>query len=566
MKLKSWTIMATILFLMGCTTIQEDLTHEEILERTMEEMSEVESYSFEITSEQIDGFDNEAVFDIQGERLVTPFRASIQRDMEVMGQRREMKSYYIEDMVYYEDFTAPDFLFKSENDEEPDHLLDGLEALHSRFDQLKVSDDEDDYTYEYMIEQEEEQAFFSSLYPYFVITDPMEQSISDLYLDRSDIIDLHVSLTVDQEDFHVKEMNLDYVLNYDYADSGNPTELSETIEMSFSNYNELDDVPIPEEEIESAVTFQEHMEIMEEEREKEREEHVPEVMDEELGNSSANLMYDGHWATDDEWIYFSNRGKGLHKQKEDGSEREQLLENDVSHINVIGDWLFFIDRMEDSKAYRMKTDGSEREQITETYTENLIVVDDWIYFIPVTYEPDAEKAVYRMRTDLTDREQLLDNAFQFTVSQGYLIFQTEYPGNISYLDLNLGDTEAEPVMFGGVHARFFFVSDGWLYYESADDDYIYRFSLDNGQTEQLTETASYGFNADDNLIFYRNVEDDSSLYRYNVDTGENDKLDDGEVSIMYIIDEYLYYTKATTSRTPQWYRVHVDGETIEEVD
>lgn len=556
--------MATILFLTGCTNLQGDLTHKEILERTMEEMSEVESYSFEITSEQIDGFENEAVLDIQGEALVTPFRASIQRDIELLGASREMKSYYIEDMVYYEDFTAPDFLFKTESDEQPDHLLRGLEALHSRFDQLRVIEDGDDYTYEYSVEQEDDQAFFSSLYPYFVITDPMEQSISDLYLEHSDIVNLHVGLTVDQEDFHVKEMTMDYVLDYDYADSGNPTQLSETIEMSFSDYNELDEVRIPEEEIASAVTFQEHIEILEEERNREREKHVPEVIDEELGNSSANLMYDGNFATDDEWIYFSVSGEGLYKQKLDGSERQQLLENDVSHLNVIGDWLFFIDKNQESKAYRMKTDGSERKQITDTFTENLVVVDDWIYFIPVTYTSTGEKPVYRMRTDLTGRERLLDNAFQFTVSQGYLFFQTEYPGNISYLDLN--DLDAEPVMYGGVHARFFSVSEGWLYYESTNDDYIYRLSLDNGQTEQLTQTASYGFNADDNLIFYRNVEDDSSLYRHNADTGESEKLDDGEVFIMQIIDEYLYYTKATTSRTPEWYRVHVDGETIEEVE
>ncbi|WP_164219045.1 DUF6612 family protein [Virgibacillus sp. YIM 98842] len=564
MRVTWWMMMAAILFLTGCTNIEEKLSHKEIMERMMEEMSDVESYSFEINAEQIDGFENKIVLDIQGETIVAPFHASIQRDVELLGTSREMKSYYIDDMIYYEDFTAPDFLFRTGNDEQPDHLLQGVEALHSRFDQLQVTENENDYTYEYSVEQEEDHAFFSSLYPYFVITDPMEQSISDLYLEHSDIVDLHVGLTVNRENFHVQEMTMDFILDYDFADSGSPVQLSESIEMSFSNYNGLEDVPIPEEEIEEAVTFEEHMEILEAEREKAKEEHVPEVIDENPGNSSANLMNGGNWATDGEWIYFSLNGEGLIKQKPDGSERQQLLENDVSHINVMDEWLFFIDRNQENKVYKMKTDGSERKQITDTFTENLVVVDDWIYFTAVTDTPTGETPVYRIRTDLTEQERLLDDAFQFAVSQGYLFFQTEYSGNISYLDLH--DIETEPVMYGGIQAKSFSVSDGWLYYESSNDDYIYRLSLDNGQTDQLTEAGSQGFNADGNLIFYRNIEDDSSLYRYNADTGENDKLDEGEVTVMHIVDEYLYYTKATTSMTPVGYRVPVDGNTVELVE
>lgn len=114
MYLKWWIISLSILLITGCATAEENLTAQEVLERTIKQMETVESYSFDIYSEQIDGVGNKGKMQFKGETLVTPFRASISRLLEFESQSLESKVYYLGDKLYYQDLSAPDYLFKVE--------------------------------------------------------------------------------------------------------------------------------------------------------------------------------------------------------------------------------------------------------------------------------------------------------------------------------------------------------------------------------------------------------------------------------------------------------------------
>ncbi|MDQ0252688.1 hypothetical protein J2S74_000060 [Evansella vedderi] len=566
LKLAILGLSTLILIITGCTNI-ENLTPEEILERTVNNMENLQSYSFDLKSEHMDGGGNETLLQLKGDTIVAPFEANIEKHLEFFGNSFDLNVYHMEETVYYEDFTAPDLLFKAENNQEPDHFIKGLKGLQARFERLQFTDDEDKqyYQFDYAVEQEEDKEFFTDLYPFFLSADPLETILNNFYLDHSDVVDFHVTIDVDKDSHLISGFTMQYVFDYDFLETGEPIPSSEKIEVVLHHHNELDDVAIPADEIESAVTFREHIEIINEEREARRKAHVPEVIEEDLGNSGGNLQNGGRLATDGEWLYFSNFNEGFYRKKIHGFERQQLSENEAAEINIVGDWIFYIDVTRGNQAYRMKKDGSERRQITDVYTENIMVVDDWLYYKPLVYSPDGKTRVYWVKTDLTHLEQLLENAFQFTVAQGYLLYQNDYPGTIHYLDLD--DIDAGPVMLGGTNAKNFFVADGWLYFENADeDDRIFRQSLDNLQTDALTEEASQGLNVAGDDVFYRNIDDDRSLYRYNIDTEETTKLDDGEVYNIHIVGDYVYYGKAATRVRVQWYRIPIDGTEVEEVE
>jgi hypothetical protein len=72
------------------------------------------------------------------------------------------------------------------------------------------------------------------------------------------------------------------------------------------------------------------------------------------GNSSGNLVNQGFVAEQEVWIYYSNHSDdlSLYKICTDGTERTKLNENMVQLINVIDDWVFYVNPNDD-KLYRI---------------------------------------------------------------------------------------------------------------------------------------------------------------------------------------------------------------------
>jgi len=87
----------------------------------------------------------------------------------------------------------------------------------------------------------------------------------------------------------------------------------------------------------------------------------------------------------DGWIYFNalyrgNRESEFYKIRTDGSEGQILLTGIVSGHIEVDDWIFFQDKKDDYKLYRMKTDGTEKIKITDVRVVSINCDDKWIYF------------------------------------------------------------------------------------------------------------------------------------------------------------------------------------------
>lgn len=172
--------------------------------------------------------------------------------------------YYLGDKLYYQDISVPDYLFKAELSGVPDHMVNGLKALQLKLEPFQFPEEGEYYRFQYSVEQEEDIEFFYSIYPYFLKTDPFDAVIGNFYIQQSDIVNFHVDVKVKKQTLVVKHLEIDYDLIYNPADSENPPTLSVSLEMSFANYNALENVPIPEEEFDEAVTFPEYLEKLSE--------------------------------------------------------------------------------------------------------------------------------------------------------------------------------------------------------------------------------------------------------------------------------------------------------------
>ena len=65
----------------------------------------------------------------------------------------------------------------------------------------------------------------------------------------------------------------------------------------------------------------------------------------------------------DGWLYYEgvcDDISGLYKQRLDGTENQLLFEDFVTHVHVIGEWVYFDTNSERGKViYRIKTDGTD---------------------------------------------------------------------------------------------------------------------------------------------------------------------------------------------------------------
>lgn len=89
---------------------------------------------------------------------------------------------------------------------------------------------------------------------------------------------------------------------------------------------------------------------------------------------------------------------GLYKVKKDGSGSEKMLEDQLSYLNVVGEWVYYTNYKDG--IYRMKTDGTEKQKLYSGDVFGLCIAEDWIYFGKWSeVEEYKTERYYRMKTD-----------------------------------------------------------------------------------------------------------------------------------------------------------------------
>jgi len=139
----------------------------------------------------------------------------------------------------------------------------------------------------------------------------------------------------------------------------------------------------------------------------------------EIDNTNRNLVNMGIAAREGDWIYyvdgdFTNEDFGLYKVRADGSQRTRISDDAAFNINVVGEWIYYINHtyvIEDpitydgGYIYKIRTNGDDRTRVSDDiiqgWPENTIsVVDGWIYY------SISEDGIYKIRTDGSDRTKL----------------------------------------------------------------------------------------------------------------------------------------------------------------
>lgn len=272
------------------------------------------------------------------------------------------------------------------------------------------------------------------------------------------------------------------------------------------------------------------------------------------GNNTNNILNGGLVAQQGEWVYYYypgnifGIGEGLYKSKRDGSKKEKIISGNVSNINVIGEWIYYVisegSPIEQQNLFKVKTNGSENILIQENCS-NINAIKDRIFYSvfvdDIKYQKEAisdypykgeNGNIYSMGVDGNKKVKLVSkNTYGFLISSGSIFYSD---GNGIYKTDLYGRNEIK-ILSGRV--TDYVVNNNYLYY--VENEKIIRMNLLTKNSKIITTSSRriLTFIPYKNNIFF--ITNDSMLHKINNDGSNIKDIRNGLISI-FSFDNVLY--------------------------
>lgn len=249
------------------------------------------------------------------------------------------------------------------------------------------------------------------------------------------------------------------------------------------------------------------------------ESFIPEVIPPDaIGNTPSNILNGGFMAVHDGWIYTEgiNHNHYLYKQQSINDSPEQITDQAVGCIGIVGNTLYTRLGNRDYQLTQMDLDGNVNQQwivgndSINVFSDHIITSDPYgVYFIN---QDGIAAQIYAGRISqccaYEDRVYFIEN------------------GNLCSIDESGND-----LTIHAENVQQYSVSDNGLYYISQNE----LFSADtNEPLENIPHLCS--LNVNDGVIYFGNLDDGAKLYSVPVSGGEPSKLSDQPAKAICVMD------------------------------
>lgn len=265
-----------------------------------------------------------------------------------------------------------------------------------------------------------------------------------------------------------------------------------------------------------------------------------------VGNSPNNIANYGLVAQNGQWIYHGDYF-GLYKTSVSGAGKTKIFDKQASHINVVGDWIYFMNGYHLGGLYRVKNDGSGLMKLSQTDVYWLQVVGDWIYYL-------GDGGLNRMKTDGTNRTRLTEDIVgssngHILVSEGWIYYKNDsQSGNLYKMRLDGSDK----TKLDDTNIWFINVHQDWLYYGSSAG--FYKMKKDGTHKVKVADYVSLS-NVYGDWIYLVST---PNYIKMNLDGTGVVSFEPYSGSPLSIINDWIYF-KAVTNGEEHLYRIRTDG-------
>lgn len=285
-----------------------------------------------------------------------------------------------------------------------------------------------------------------------------------------------------------------------------------------------------------------------------------------MGNTINNANNNGLVAETNDYYYYV---KGMQIfQSDKNFNNEKLVSGEPINpgrdtINVVENWVFY---RQSNRINRLDVMDGSIETIFRGYSYHMQVLGNWIYFINLddNYKP------YKMDVNGQNKEVILDKEVIYMVIYGdkvYYSYQEKGQGFLESMSLDGSGEE----LIANVKARQMVIDNEYIYYLDFDKDELSRLKLEDGSIESLSDKRIFNYVKDNDYIFYTLKEEQEKgffeskgLYRVDID-GKNLKVFDNESYLDYglcLTEEWVFYNVLHGTEPYGLKRVSKDGSQL----
>ncbi len=258
---------------------------------------------------------------------------------------------------------------------------------------------------------------------------------------------------------------------------------------------------------------------------------------------SAMLSADAAWFINhtEDWVYYSNRDDNnrLYKVMYDGTGRSAISDSGSWFLNISSDWLYYLDENDNYKIYRIRNDGTGKSRIGDDMAWSIIIYEDWIYYI----NRSDEGKIYRIRTDASSKEKINnDRACCINIDGDWIYYINEVDGNKIYR-INIDGSVNYPI--NDHSSAFLNYYDGYIYYSNEDDNgSLNRIRPDGSERIKLANELSRFINVSGGWIYFYNHQ--NLLIQMSID-GSQRMAVEGQLSDEFNIPDSIDLPEETTT-------------------
>ena len=285
-----------------------------------------------------------------------------------------------------------------------------------------------------------------------------------------------------------------------------------------------------------------------------------------MGNTINNVNNYGLVAETNDHYYYV---KGMQIfQSDKNFNNEKLVSGEPINpgrdtINVVENWVFY---RQSNRINRLDVMDGSIETIFRGYSYHMQVLGNWIYFINLddNYKP------YKMDVNGQNKEVILDKEVIYMViyvDKVYYSYQEKGQGFLESMNLDGSGKE----LIANVKARQMVIDNEYIYYLDFDKDELSRLKLEDGSIESLSDKRIFNYVKDNDYIFYTLKEEQEKgffeskgLYRVDID-GKNLKVFDNESYLDYglcLTEEWVFYNVLHGTEPYGLKRVSKDGSQL----
>lgn len=273
------------------------------------------------------------------------------------------------------------------------------------------------------------------------------------------------------------------------------------------------------------------------------------------GNTSGNTSNFALAAKQGDWVYYNNNT--LFKIKSDGTGKAELSKDMPIFINVVGDFVYYIEAAGSNIMYKVKIDGTSRTKLSNDMALYMVVAQDWIYYM----NSSDEEKLYKMKTDGTARTKVSnESGFNITTSGDWIYYVTIVESGDSEIHKVKKDGTGLTMVAGATSIAYMCVSGEYLYFETSDlegvNGDLMRVKNDGSNNFTVTDDTAEFINVSGDWIYYSNVSDENKLYKIKTDGTGKIKINDDDAMFINVMDDWIYYGISTSDDT---IKVKTDG-------